>query len=71
MKMIMKKLIEVLSDYSANIPMGNGADENVVLGPVQNKMQYDKIQDLIRDENTGQILYSKDKNQIWKAILFL
>ncbi len=34
--------------------MGNGADENVVLGPVQNKMQYDKIQDLIHDaENTG------------------
>lgn len=49
-----EKVVEALADYSSHIPMGNGADENVVLGPVQNKMQYDKIQDLIHDaENTG------------------
>ena len=44
-----EKVVTALADYSSNIPMGNGADETSVLGPIQNKMQYDKIQDLIRD----------------------
>lgn len=49
-----EKVVKALADYSSHIPMGNGADEGIVLGPVQNKMQYDKIQDLIRDsENIG------------------
>ncbi|CAI8767797.1 aldehyde dehydrogenase family protein [Chryseobacterium sp. IT-36CA2] len=49
-----EKVVQALADYSSNIPMGNGADETSVLGPIQNKMQYDKIQDLIRDsENIG------------------
>lgn len=49
-----EKVVQVLSDYSANIPMGNGADEANVLGPIQNKMQFDKMQDLIQDsENSG------------------
>ncbi|MGG1921756.1 aldehyde dehydrogenase family protein [Chryseobacterium sp. NRRL B-14798] len=49
-----EKVVKALADYSSNIPMGNGADEASVLGPIQNKMQYDKIQDLIHDsENIG------------------
>ncbi|WP_312296589.1 aldehyde dehydrogenase family protein [Chryseobacterium sp.] len=49
-----EKVVKALADYSSNIPMGNGADEASILGPIQNKMQYDKIQDLIRDaENIG------------------
>lgn len=49
-----EKVVKALADYSSNIPMGNGADESSVLGPIQNKMQYDKIQDLILDaENIG------------------
>lgn len=49
-----EKVVKALADYSSNIPMGNGADETSVLGPIQNKMQYDKIQELIRDaENIG------------------
>ncbi len=49
-----EKITQALTDYCSNIPMGNGADESSVLGPVQNKMQYDKIQDLISDsENLG------------------
>ncbi|QBA20886.1 aldehyde dehydrogenase family protein [Chryseobacterium indologenes] len=49
-----EKVVKALADYSSNIPMGNGADEASVLGPIQNKMQYDKIQDLILDaENIG------------------
>ncbi|MFS4473722.1 aldehyde dehydrogenase family protein [Chryseobacterium sp. T20] len=49
-----EKVVKALAEYSSNIPMGNGADESSVLGPIQNKMQYDKIQDLILDaENVG------------------
>lgn len=49
-----EKVVKALADYSSNIPMGNGADEASVLGPIQNKMQYDKIQDLLLDaENIG------------------
>lgn len=47
-----EKVVNALADYSSNIPMGNGADETSVLGPIQNKMQYDKIQDLIRDSES-------------------
>lgn len=46
-------IVKALSDYSANIPMGNGADENNVLGPIQNKMQFDKIQDLLNDSENS------------------
>jgi len=47
-----EKITQALTDYCSNIPMGNGADESNVLGPVQNKMQYDKIQDLISDSES-------------------
>ncbi|WP_288374433.1 aldehyde dehydrogenase family protein [uncultured Chryseobacterium sp.] len=43
------KVVKALADYSSHIPMGDGADEASILGPIQNKMQYDKILDLIRD----------------------
>ncbi|MGU3376508.1 aldehyde dehydrogenase family protein [Chryseobacterium sp. M5A1_1a] len=49
-----EKVVNVLAEYCSHIPMGNGAEETNILGPIQNKMQYDKIQDLIRDsENIG------------------
>ena len=35
--------------YAANIPVGSGADEASVLGPVQNAAQLAKVQDLIAD----------------------
>ncbi|WP_137904703.1 aldehyde dehydrogenase family protein [Chryseobacterium sp. 2VB] len=57
-----EKVVKALADYSSNIPMGNGADETSVLGPIQNKMQYDKIQDLIHDsENIGADFIFKGK----------
>ncbi|GAA5083878.1 aldehyde dehydrogenase family protein [Chryseobacterium ginsengisoli] len=49
-----EKIVKTLADYSSNIPMGDGGNEVNVLGPIQNKMQFDKIQDLITDaENIG------------------
>lgn len=35
--------------YAATVKMGNGADPSVELGPLQNKMQYDKVRDLLED----------------------
>ncbi|AEH01472.1 aldehyde dehydrogenase family protein [Lacinutrix sp. 5H-3-7-4] len=44
-----EEVISVLSDLAQKMPMGNGLDEGVVLGPIQNKMQYDKVVDLVED----------------------
>ncbi len=38
-----------LTAFAKNMPMGNGLDEANVLGPVQNKMQYNKVKDLVDD----------------------
>jgi len=38
-----------LTDYTKNIPMGNGLDENMIMGPVQNEMQYNKVKGLVDD----------------------
>ena len=37
--------------------MGDGQDENAILGPVQNKMQFDKVSRLVNEAKTkGQVL---------------
>jgi acyl-CoA reductase-like NAD-dependent aldehyde dehydrogenase len=46
---IYDEVCEVLADYAKNITVGHGLDENSVLGPIQNKMQYDKVVDLVED----------------------
>lgn len=38
-----------LAKFAANIPVGNGLDENNVLGPLANKMQYDIVVELVED----------------------
>ncbi len=40
---------EHLTEFAKNIPVGNGMDENIALGPVQNAMQYNKVNDLVND----------------------
>ncbi len=35
--------------YAGSVPMGSGTEEGVQLGPVQNRMQYDKVRELIQD----------------------
>ncbi|WP_134679176.1 aldehyde dehydrogenase family protein [Paracoccus ravus] len=43
--------------YAAQIPVGNGLEEGSVLGPIQNKMQFDKVAGLVADAKTrGQVL---------------
>ncbi len=40
---------EHLTNFAKNIPMGNGLEEGSILGPIQNKMQYEKVKSLTDD----------------------
>ncbi|MFK0165031.1 aldehyde dehydrogenase family protein [Rhizobium sp. NPDC090279] len=40
---------EALVAYARNIPVGNGMEEASVLGPVQNRMQFEKLSRLVAD----------------------
>ena len=37
------ELCQALVDYAATVTLGNGMDKGVMLGPVQNSMQYEKV----------------------------
>lgn len=41
--------LAALVRYAGTVPMGDGADPAMQLGPVQNRMQFEKVQELIRD----------------------
>ena len=43
------EICAALVDYASKVQMGNGLDENSILGPIQNKMQFDKIVELVED----------------------
>jgi acyl-CoA reductase-like NAD-dependent aldehyde dehydrogenase len=42
-------VVDVLSELASQMPMGNGMEDGIVLGPIQNKMQFDKVNDLVED----------------------
>ena len=46
---IYDEVCDALVDYAKNVPVGHGLDESSVLGPIQNKMQYDMVVDLVED----------------------
>jgi acyl-CoA reductase-like NAD-dependent aldehyde dehydrogenase len=39
--------VQALKELAQAMPMGNGMDEGTVMGPIQNKMQYDKVVSLV------------------------
>lgn len=41
------EVCQELVAFARNMPMGPGTDENAVLGPVQNQMQFDKVKRLV------------------------
>ena len=47
-----------LAEFAGNIPVGDGLDENNILGPLQNEMQYNKVKGLVEDavKNGARIL---------------
>lgn len=46
---IYEEVCEALVDYASQVSVGPGLDEKNMLGPIQNKMQYDKVVDLVED----------------------
>lgn len=42
-------VVGALDAVAGQMPMGNGMEDGILLGPVQNKMQFDKINDLVED----------------------
>ena len=46
---IYDQVVDALAGVAARMPMGNGLDEANVLGPLQNKKQFDIVSDLIED----------------------
>jgi len=44
-----EETIEVLKGLAEAMPMGNGMDEGIVLGPIQNEMQFAKVSELVED----------------------
>jgi acyl-CoA reductase-like NAD-dependent aldehyde dehydrogenase len=47
-----------LVEFSKNIPMGDGMEESSMLGPLQNKRQFDRVVELVEDAkaNGGKVL---------------
>ena len=44
-----EEVCEQLAAYMSNIPVGNGMDESNLIGPLSNKMQYDKVTSMVDD----------------------
>ena len=42
-----EQTVEALKQIATAVPMGNGMDEGMVMGPIQNKMQFDKVVALV------------------------
>lgn len=46
-------VVAALDSVAGQMQMGNGMDEGIVLGPVQNKMQFDKVNELVEDAKSN------------------
>ena len=53
-----ENVAQALAEFSKNIPVGDGTDENSMLGPLQNEMQYKKVIELVDDAraNGGKVI---------------
>jgi aldehyde dehydrogenase (NAD+) len=48
-KDVYEPLKKAIADYAATVKMGDGAEQGTLLGPIQNKQQYQRVLDLIQD----------------------
>ncbi len=46
-------VVTALDTVAGQMPMGSGMEEGIVLGPIQNQMQFDKVNDLVEDAKTN------------------
>ncbi|MFC7049828.1 aldehyde dehydrogenase family protein [Emcibacter nanhaiensis] len=49
---IYDEVCETLTKIAEATPVGNGLEQGVLMGPIQNKMQYDKVVGLVEDAKT-------------------
>lgn len=48
---------DALAAYAKNVPVGNGMEETSILGPIQNRAQFDKVSRLVADAKArGRVL---------------
>ncbi|PCI47906.1 MAG: aldehyde dehydrogenase [Alphaproteobacteria bacterium] len=50
---VYEDVCDALTEFARNMPVGNGLDENMVLGPIQNEMQYNKVKGLVEAAVAG------------------
>lgn len=48
-----EEVISLLDGVSSQMPMGNGLEEGIVLGPVQNEKQFNIVKDLVADAKSS------------------
>lgn len=46
-------VVAALKAVADQIPMGNGLEEGILLGPIQNQMQFNKVNDLVEDAKSN------------------
>lgn len=46
---IYEQVCSALVDFAKTVPMGDGLDEKVQLGPIQNEMQFNRVTELVED----------------------
>jgi len=46
-------VVASLDAVAGQMPMGNGMNDGILLGPVQNKMQFDKVNELVEDAKSN------------------
>ncbi len=61
-----------LTAFAKKMPMGDGMNEDNVLGPIANKMQFDKVNALVRDaiERGGKVLLGGEVAENGKGYFF-
>ena len=63
------EVCDELVAYAQKMKVGEGANEDVVLGPIQNRKQYDIVADLVRSaESKGRVLLGGDPAEIQKEV---
>jgi len=63
---------KALTEFAGKIPVGNGLDEKSVLGPIQNRMQYDKVARLVEDAKAkgGRVLMGGNPTKDGKGLFY-
>jgi phenylacetaldehyde dehydrogenase len=56
---------DALTEYAKNVPMGRGLEEENVLGPLQNKAQYEIVRDLVQSakDSGARVLLGGDPDE--------